>query len=99
MFTTVLSKQKTKTPPRKFQTFEEIEQRNQKRTADPLGGNRQPDMHHGKRLKKTVTWDYMKKTLTSMFRMLGGTREGVPLIAPTKGCGGRHPQRGAATIV
>lgn len=32
-----------------------------KRTADPRGGNRQPDMHHGKRLKKTVTWDYMKK--------------------------------------
>jgi hypothetical protein len=61
-----LSEQKIKTPPRKFQTFEEVEQRNQKRTADPRGGNRQPDMHHGKRLKKTVTWDYMKKTLTSM---------------------------------
>ena len=61
MFLLFLSELKAKIPPRKFQTFEEVEQRHQKRTADPHFGNRQPDMHHGKRLKKTVTWDYMKK--------------------------------------
>lgn len=62
MFTTVLSKQKTETPPRKFQTFKEDEQRNQKRTADPHSGNRQPDMHHGKRLKNRYMGLYKKNT-------------------------------------